>query len=98
MYIETISFNNSSEQLPVLITLAYHDVNSDLISKYCLININEVNNLGYEYAANKLWNTFFTYLKENINYKSVTFTPNLGAFYDYFIYLHIFIKWFMWSF
>jgi hypothetical protein len=48
--------NETTKHVPVMITIAYYNINkyNKLITNFFLINIHDIKNEGYEYAANNM--------------------------------------------
>lgn len=92
--IETMFLNDTTKHVPVMITIAYYNINkyNKLITNFFLINIHDIKNEGYEYAANNMWQNFFNYLLDYIDPSSVIFTHNLGSFDGLFIYYNLLNK------
>jgi hypothetical protein len=90
--IETMFWKDSSRHIPVLITIAHFNNYNRLITNFFLIDIQDVENMGYDYAANNMWKNFFNYLVEYIDPSSIIFTHNLGSFDGLYIYFNLLNK------
>lgn len=73
-------------QIPILITLAFKDLQGKLISTKFLIDWTLLRKVGYQYAVAKLWREYFIYITNNIPKDSVIFLHNLGSFDGIFIF------------
>jgi len=76
-----MKIESKPKQYPILITLAYYNINDIIIKKSFIINYQ--NFKENDYASTNMWKSFFNYLLNNIN-QNETIIKNLGAFYGFY--------------